>query len=133
MRAVQREKLFDHTALAQYLTKKPNGLFIRHLRMQSLSQEPLEAQAVQYLKLHLGIRQIVQTLENQDLEHQHVIERRAPAWSFWFILEASPQKRTKYLPIHHRVEFLKRIALVTQLLKTLLLIKETALLIHPLP
>src|SRR5208337_5310885 len=111
MRTVEGEELFDHPALTQNLTEKPDGLFIRHRPMQSLAQESLEAQAVQYLKLHLGIRQIVQTLENQDLEHQHVIERRAPAWSFWFLLEASPQKRTKYLPIHHRVEFLKRIAL----------------------
>jgi len=78
----------------------------------------------------LCIGEIVQSLEYEHFEHQHVIERGSPAGALRFLGEALLELAAEHFPVDGSIEPLKWISLATYECQSILLIIESALLVH---
>jgi len=72
-------------------------------------------------------------LQDQDLEHEHMVEGRAPALASIGAWHRTHQIRPEDLEIHNGVQTLEIIALRRQFLQPLVNIEEPALATHPMP
>ncbi len=72
-------------------------------------------------------------LQDQDLEHEDVIERRAPAARAVRPRHGSLQVRPEELEVDQPVQPLQRVALGRELLQTLIDVEEPGLPLHPTP
>jgi len=74
-----REQTVDCLGLHQPFAEQPDRGGIGHSAFQPDAQEALERQPVLDLEFGCLVRQRIQRLQNQDLEHEHRIERRSSA------------------------------------------------------
>jgi hypothetical protein len=79
MRIKAGEQNVDRPGPGQELTEQPDRAGVRNPPMQVEAQEAHEAEAVPDLELGLLVRQPVERLQHQDLEHHHRIHRRPAA------------------------------------------------------
>ena len=71
------EQLLDGTGTGELLAEQPDRLGIRHRVLEVKPQEAHKREPIPDLELGGVIRQRVEGLEHQDLEHQHGIVGRA--------------------------------------------------------
>jgi hypothetical protein len=82
---------FDHSRLRQLLAIKPDRLGIRHRVFNTKIKKTHERKPVAYLILDLFIGQIVELLQNEYLEHQHLIPRRTPGIGLALLIRLAPE------------------------------------------
>ena len=70
------EQALHGPGAAQLLAEQPDGLGIRHPILERKTQEPHEREPVPDLVLGLVVRERVERLQHQHLEHQHCVVRR---------------------------------------------------------
>ncbi len=73
------EEPVDRLGLHQLLPEQPDGGGIGNRAVEPKAQKSLEGQPVLDLKLGRLVRQCIERLQHQDLEHQHRVERRPSA------------------------------------------------------
>jgi hypothetical protein len=129
------EQTVDRLRPGQKLAEQPDRAGVLNPPMQVEAQEAHEAQPVADLELGLLVRQPVQRLQHQDLEHHHRSHRRPAALRPIGASQRRVEISPKHLEIHHRREPLKRIAGTRQRRVPLIKIKQTRLprhqLLHP--
>src|ERR671910_290474 len=74
------EQALDRPRLGQRLTEGPERVGVRNGIAQAEPQEPHPGQPVTQIELGALVAEVVLGLRDQDLEHQNVLERRAPTF-----------------------------------------------------
>ena len=108
------EQSFDRASLGQRLAERPEGVRVRHRVAQPEPEEPHPGQPVAQVELGPLVTQAVLGLQDQDLEHQHVVERRPaalrPVGPRHGALELGPEQ----LEVDHGSQPLEVVALLRQ-------------------
>src|SRR5512143_22121 len=117
----------NHPGFGQLLPKQPDGLSVRNVISQRQIQESHKRETIPNLKLCLFVRQIVQRLKNQHLEHQHNIKGFSTRTGFPLFVSHHFQQRSKSFPVHHGLNPGERVTALVQLFKTYLPIQQTGL------
>lgn len=107
--AVKLLKQFvDDARRYQVFSESPHRRCVRHLTAQMESKKPAERVTVEYLKLQRLVREVVQGLEDQNLEHQDNVIRFGPGGGFLLLAPGFLKLWPKYLPIDGCRNFGKR-------------------------
>lgn len=109
---------------SQRFAERPNRIGVRHRIGQAQPEEAHERQPVLDQILGPFIRQAMRRLQDQDLEHEHMVERRAPALRSTRPWNRSRQIRPEYLEIHDGVQPFEVVALGRKLPQTLIDIEK---------
>jgi hypothetical protein len=115
------------------LAEGPDRVGVRHRISQPEPEEAHEREPVLDQEFGALVREAMAGLEDQDLEHEHVIERRATAARAVRPRHGSLQVRPEELEVHQPVQPVQRIALGRELLQTLIDVEEPGLPPHPTP
>jgi len=83
-------------------------------------QKTRKGHSVKYLVFNGFIRQMVQGLDNQDLEHHDRIIGLCPCIALALLLPKGFKLCPKYLPIHRTTQLLQRVTYVITFFKTFL-------------
>ena len=121
------EKFLCGTRLCQCITKQPDGLSIRYTIFQSKPEETHETHTIIDLIFYLIITQIVDSLQNQNFEHQETVIWRTPACTFGLFLQNSIQSGAKPLLIDGFVQSNKRISQFIQFFQSVFFVKKSKL------
>src|SRR3974390_3249073 len=108
----------------QLLPEQPDRARVRNTILQPQSQEAHKRQPVIDEKFGAFIGKIVSRLDDQDLEHQHWVERWPPALRPVRVAQRRIQFRPKQLEIHCRPEAFKLIAQIAQQLQPIIEIEK---------
>nr|WP_211112047.1 hypothetical protein [Azospirillum humicireducens] len=81
----------------------------------------------------LLVRQPIQRLEHQDLEHHHSVQRRTTVPGTIRAPQGRIPRRTKNLEVHHRQQTFKQIAALAQFCVAILKIEQPCLTGHCSP
>ena len=117
----------------QCLAKRPDRVRIRHRIGQPEPEKAHERKPVLDQELSPLVRQAMAGLQDQHLEHQHMLERRTTASGAVGPRHSPFQIRPEKLKLHQTIQPLERVALGRKLLQTLLDIEEPGLTPHPTP
>lgn len=94
----------------QSLTKSPDRRLIRRVVALVEAEEPPEAAPIQDMELGLRVRQAVERLQHQGLEHHDRVHRRPATLAAVRALQRRIQRRPEYLEVDQGAELLQRIA-----------------------
>jgi hypothetical protein len=125
------EQRLDRPGLRQPLAERPDGLRIRHPVGQPEPEKAHEREPVVDQELGAVVAEIVLSLDDQDLEHHHRVERRPAALGAVAVSQRSLQLRPEHLEIHHRGERLELVADVAQPPQPFVQIEQSRLSRHP--
>jgi hypothetical protein len=112
------------------LTEQPHRLGFRHSILEAEAEEAYERQPVPDLELGGVVRQRVERLKDQDLEHENRVVGRATALRAIGPLQRGRQLRSECLEVYQRRELHQQIAFLRQALIALIQIEEPWL-THP--
>ena len=127
-----REQRLHRAGPLQRLAEGPDGVGVRHRVGQAEPEEAHEGQPVLDQVLGPLVRQRVHRLQQQHLEHQHVVEGRTAALRAVRPRHRPLQIRAEPLEVHQRRDALQVVALGRQLPQPLLDIEEARLpSLHP--
>ena len=118
------------TGAHELLAEQPDRLRIRRPIFQPEAQEAHEGEAVADLELGLVVREIVERLQHQNLEHQHRIVGRATALATIGAAQRSQKRLAEEPELHQRANPLQRITRGRQNLVAMIEIEETTLTGH---
>lgn len=104
------EQVPDRSDLGQMFAEQPDRLGVRHLVGKPETEKPHERQPVLDLKFGLIVRQVVERLQDQNLEHKDRIIGRSAALRTVGSLQRLRRRLAEHLPRHDRVQLLQRIA-----------------------
>jgi hypothetical protein len=126
----QVEQPPDRTCLRQLFAKRPDRIGIRHRIAQPKAEKADPGESIAQIKLGPFVAQIVLRLQDQHLEHQHMVK----GWSPALRAICSRHCRFHFLPeeleVHHRSQTFQVIALLRQAGQPLLDVEETSLTRH---
>ena len=94
----------------EFLTEFADRVLVRNSVGLGDVEEVMETAAVENLILGLLVGKTVKGLQNEDLEHEHRMERGTPTGSFGIGDWDAIQHGKKYLPVHDRVDLPERVA-----------------------
>src|SRR5512133_2291682 len=117
----------------QRLAKVPDRIGVRHRIGEVQPEKTHKRQPVADQVFGALVRQIVTGLQNQRLEHQHVIERRAAAFRAVRAWHRAFEIRPEQLEIHHGIQPFQAVALGRKLLQPLINVEKPRLSPHPHP
>ncbi|SJM34849.1 hypothetical protein BQ8482_530019 [Mesorhizobium delmotii] len=120
-------------ALREVLPKQQDRLGVVNVVAEPQPEEAHEGKPVLDLELGLIVRETVERLQNQDLEHHHRIKGRPTAFGAIGALQRLGQRFPENLPRHHRVQLLQWIAGLAQQDIALVNVPEPSLASHPTP
>src|SRR5690606_19420004 len=107
----QVKKCLDRAFFRQGFAKTPDGRVIWNPIRTMQSKKTPKAGPVVDLELSLFVTQIVKTLEQENLEHEHDINSFAPRGAFACgNLESFFERRTENLEVYKACQFLQRIS-----------------------
>jgi len=119
------KEFFLKAKFAELLPEKPYRLGVGHSAVEVKVKKTHERNAVFDLVLKRIVREVVEGLQNEDLEHQHHIERLASGTAFPFLFIYLSKFGTELLPWHKPVKFYERIAAVAEFLQSKINIKKS--------
>jgi hypothetical protein len=108
------EQALDHAALGQGFTEGPDGVGIGDGVAQSKPQKPHPGQPVAQVNYGTLVTEVVLRLQDQDLEHQDMIERRRPALGPVGPRHGALEFGPEQLEVNHRGQPLEVVALLRQ-------------------
>lgn len=94
----------DSIGAHQGLAEPPDRRLVRRVVAIVETEEAPEAAPVEDLELSLRIRQAVERLQDQGLEHHHRVQRQPPALAAVRSLQGRIQRGAKYLKVDQRPE-----------------------------
>ena len=100
----------DGLGTHQGLAEPPDRRLVGRVIAIVEAEEAPKAAPVENLELGLRIRQAVERLQDQRLEHHHRVQRWAATLAAVRSLQGRIQRGTKYLKVDQHPEFLQRIA-----------------------
>lgn len=133
MRVEALEQSVNCAGLGELFAIKPDRLGVGDGVVKFEPEKAHEGEAVTDLKLRRVVAQRVERLQDQNLEHQHGVIRRAPALRAVRTLQRGGERRAKDLEIDQLFETRQRIASFRQLPIALVQIKKTRLPTHRHP
>jgi len=119
------EQFDDDAGLSELIAEMPNRLFVGHRITDTKTEKALKGKPVENHELRFLITQVIDTLQNQHLEHHDEIVTWPPTWTLCLLLQRIGNDRTENLPIHNRVEALKGISQFTGILQAMIFIEKT--------
>jgi hypothetical protein len=129
----QLEQALDGPGFGQRLTKGPDGVGVRNGIAQPKPEKPHPGQPVAQVELGALVTEVVLGLQDQDLEHQDVVERRPAALGAirpWHgALELGPEQ----LEVDHRREPLQVVTFPRQPGQPFLDVEQPGRTPHPDP
>jgi hypothetical protein len=120
-------RLTHESGPRQRFAEGPDRVGVRHCVGQPQPEKPHERQSVSDQVFGPLVRQIVVRLQDQDFEHQHVIERRPAAFRAIRARHRPLQIRPELVEIDHRVQPLQAVTLGRELLQPLLNVEKSRL------
>ena len=118
------KQLLDRAGPGQVLPEQPHRLGVGYGILEAEAEEAHERQPVPDLELRGVIRQRVERLKDQDLEHQHRVVGRAATLRSVGPLQRGRQLRPERFEVDQSRELHQRIAVLRQALITLIQIEE---------
>jgi hypothetical protein len=109
------------------LSRSRNRQTVVHAVVHLQAEKAGERKPVADLILHRLVGQVVERLQDQDLEHQHLVERLAPGRGLAVFLAYLLEQRPEQLPWNLHRQPLQRIAHATDALQTTVDVEETGL------
>lgn len=100
---VEKQRL-DQLLLNQLFTKQPQGLGVGNLVFRIDAQESAKTVAITYLILQLVIRQVIEVLNDQRLEHQYRIKGLATRIALARLVANRLQCEAKIFPVDQSIE-----------------------------
>lgn len=122
------EQAVDRRRLLQRLAKCPDRIGVRHHIGQAEPEKAHERQAVLDQILGALVGERVHRLQDQDFEHQHMIERRPTALRAITARRRRFQVWPKHLKVDHGLDPLQIVALGGEILQSLIDAEKTG---HP--
>ena len=125
------EELVISPRLGKRLAILPHRLLIGNVARGLDAKEVTEAQPVQYLVLGVVVCEAVIALQEQDLEHQHRVER-LPARIVLavLVLENLLKHRAEHLEVDHLLHLLKGVAHAMHRIARLVFLEEKVTALH---
>ena len=124
------KQIVDRTGPRQVLAEQPHRLGVRHRILEAQAEEAHEREPIPDLELRGVVRQRVERLKDQDLEHQHRVVGRAATLRSIGPLQCGGQLRSESLEVDQGRELHQRVAVLRQTLIALIQIEEPWL-THP--
>lgn len=120
------EQIVDGTGPRELFAEQPHGFGIRHRILEHYPEEPHEREPVPDLELCRVVRQRVERLQDQDLEHEDRVVGRAATLRSIGPLQCGGQLRSESLEVDQGREFHQRVAVLRQTLIALIQIEALA-------
>jgi hypothetical protein len=128
-----REQDLARPDLGQRFAEGPDRVGVRHRIAEAEPEKAHPRQAVAQVKLGALITETVLCLQDQHLEHEHMVERRPSAFRAIRPRHRPLELGPKQLEVDHRTQPLQLIALGRQTRQPLVEVEETRLSHHPYP
>ena len=133
MRVEPGEQGLDGIGADEGFAKAPDRRLVGRVVTVVETQEAAEAAAIENLKLGLCVRQAVERLQNQRLEHHDCVQRPPTAPATIRSLQGRIQRGPEYLEVDQAAQLLQRIARRRQGCIPLVEIKKATLCRHFTP
>jgi hypothetical protein len=129
----EREQGLDRAGPGQRLAEGPDRVGVRHRIAEAEPEKAHPGQSVAQVELSALVTETVLGLQDQHLEHDHMVERRSSA-----LRTIGPRHRPlelgpKQLEVDHRGKPLELVTLGRQPRQSILEVEETRLHHHPVP
>jgi hypothetical protein len=119
--------------LGQRLAEGPDRVRIRHRIAQPEAEEPHPGEPVAQVELGALVGQAVLGLQDQDLEHQDVIERWPAALRAIRPRHGTLELGPEHFEVDHSLETFEVVTLLRQTSKPLLDVEQSSRPTHPIP
>jgi len=117
---------FDYNpGVGELVPEFPDFLLVGDSVVDAKSKETLERETIKYHELGLAVCQIIDALQDQNLEHHHVIICWASAGSLWFLSQCFVENLPEYLPVNNLGQTLERVTMSAESLQTVVFIEKS--------